>query len=108
MVENDRGHARIRRRGDEFQYTAVSGDPLELGRLEQGSKANFKTDKEWFEETAGHRYPDAVANVYKSVFTARETHRRRSSQHQRRFLLRLVTLRPLRASLCNPRQRHAS
>jgi hypothetical protein len=34
----------------------------------------FKTEKTWFEETAGHRYPDAVANVYKSVFTPRVKH----------------------------------
>jgi hypothetical protein len=70
VVENDRGQARIARRGDEFRYTAVSGDPLELGRLEHG----FKTDIEWFEKTAGHRYPDAVANVYKSVFSPRVKH----------------------------------
>jgi hypothetical protein len=77
VVENDRGHARIRRRGDEFQYTAVSGDPLELGSLEHGletDKDGFRTDKAWFEKTAGHRYPDAVANVYKSVFTPRVKH----------------------------------
>jgi hypothetical protein len=74
VVENDRGHARIQRRGDEFRYTAVSGDPLELGRLDHGFKANFKTDNEWFEKTAGHLYPDAVRNVYYSVFTPRVKH----------------------------------
>jgi hypothetical protein len=78
VVENDRGQARIACRGDEFQYTAVSGDPLELGHLGHGFKTDndngFKTDRAWFEETAGHRYPDAVANVYKSVFTPRVKH----------------------------------
>lgn len=77
VVENDRGQARIQRRGDEFKYTAVSGDPLELGHLGHGFETDehgFKTDKEWFEKTAGHRYPDAVANVYKSVFTPRVKH----------------------------------
>ena len=67
VVENDRGQARIACRGEEFRYTAVSGDPLELGRLDHGFKTDrehgFKTDKRWFEVTAGHRYPDAVGNV---------------------------------------------
>ena len=70
VVENDRGRARIQRRGDEYEYTAGSGDPLELGSLDHG----FKTDKAWFDQTAGHRYPDAVPNVYKSVFTPRVKH----------------------------------
>ena len=70
VVENDRGRARIARRGDEFGYNAISGDPLELGRLDHG----FKTGEAWFAETAGHSYPDAVANVYKSVFTPRVKH----------------------------------
>jgi hypothetical protein len=74
VVESDRGQARIARRGDEFRYTAVSGDPLELGRLGGEFKSDFKTEKDWFEKTAGHRYPDAVANVYKSVFTPRVKH----------------------------------
>jgi hypothetical protein len=74
VVENDRGQARIERRGDEFRYNAVNGDPLELGRLGGEFKTDFKAEKEWFEKTAGHRYPDAVANVYKSVFTPRVKH----------------------------------
>jgi hypothetical protein len=43
---------------------------VDSGRLGHG----FKTEKAWFAETAGHRYPDAVANVYKSVFTPRVKH----------------------------------
>jgi hypothetical protein len=78
VVESDRGQARIERRGDEFRYTAVSGDPLELGQLGHGFKTDkehgFKTEVEWFDKTAGHRYPDAVANVYKSVFSPRVKH----------------------------------
>jgi hypothetical protein len=34
----------------------------------------FATDKDWFEQTAGHRYPDALANIYKSLFTPRVKH----------------------------------
>jgi hypothetical protein len=72
VIESDRGQARIEyRRGDaSYQYLTVSGDPLELGRLHSG----FATDKEWLEKTAGHRYPDAVANIYKSLFTSRVEH----------------------------------
>lgn len=70
VVESARGQARIASEGDGFRYVNVSGDPLELGQLGHG----FKTDKTWFEETAGHRYPDAVANVYKSVFSPRVKH----------------------------------
>jgi hypothetical protein len=33
-----------------------------------------KTDKAWFAETAGHKYPDAVPNIYKSLFTPRVQH----------------------------------
>ena len=33
--------------------------------------SGFATDAEWFERTAGHRYPDALANIYKSLFTTR-------------------------------------
>lgn len=70
VVESERGKARIKRDGDGYEYVEATGDPLELGRLEKG----FKTDKEWFEQTAAHRYPDAVVNIYKSLFTARVKH----------------------------------
>ena len=48
----------------------MSGDPLELASF----VGELKTDKEWFEKTAGHRYPDAVPNIYKSLFTSRVKH----------------------------------
>ncbi|HET9479057.1 MAG TPA: alkaline phosphatase family protein [Pyrinomonadaceae bacterium] len=70
VVESDRGRARIESQGESFKYSVVTGDPLELSRFGEG----FKTDKEWFEQTAGHRYPDAVPNIYKSVFTPRVQH----------------------------------
>ena len=70
VIESDRGQARIAHQSDKLQYVVVSGDPLELGRLDHG----FKTDKAWFAETAGHKYPDAVPNIYKSLFTPRVQH----------------------------------
>ena len=70
VVESDRGQARIQHHSEGYQYTQVTGDPLELGFLKHG----FATDQEWFGQTAGHRYPDAVANIYKSLFTSRVKH----------------------------------
>jgi hypothetical protein len=66
VVESERGRARI----ENLRYVIETGDSLELGRLGQGSK----TDKEWFEATASHKYPDAVPNIYKSLFSARVQH----------------------------------
>lgn len=70
VVESDRGQARIESQQESFKYVTATGDPLELGHFGEG----FKTDKEWFAETAGHRYPDAVPNIYKSLFTPRVQH----------------------------------
>ena len=69
-LESDHGRARIECEADSFRYLNVSGDPLELA----GFGSGFATDKEWFEKTAGHRYPDAVPNIYKSLFTSRVKH----------------------------------
>jgi hypothetical protein len=82
VIESDRGRARIKSDGESFQYLNETGDPLVLGRLDQGFKTDrqfkteteFKTDEEWFAQTAGHKYPDAVPNIYKSLFTPRVQH----------------------------------
>ena len=66
VVESGRGRARI----ETSKYVTESGDPLELGQWAGG----FKTDEEWFLLTASHKYPDAVPNVYKSLFSARVQH----------------------------------
>ena len=70
VIESERGRARVQREGEAYQYLLHTGDPLELGSFEHG----FKTDKEWFEKTAGHKYPDAVVNIYKSLCTPRVKH----------------------------------
>jgi hypothetical protein len=83
VIESDRGQARIQSEGDGFKYLTATGDPLALGALGQGSQTEeidgfktdaFKTDHAWFAATAGHKYPDAVANIYKSLFTPRVQH----------------------------------
>jgi hypothetical protein len=70
VIESDRGSARIESSDEGLKYIVGSGDPLALGRFGEG----FKTDKTWFEETASHTYPDAVPNIYKSLFTPRVQH----------------------------------
>lgn len=72
VIESARGQARIEHQTDtgSYRYVTVSGDPLELGSFDNG----FSTDAVWFERTAGHRYPDAVVNIYKSLFTPRVKH----------------------------------
>jgi hypothetical protein len=70
VIESDRGQARIESQEESLRYVAATGDPLALGHLDQG----FKTDKGWLAETAGHNYPDAVPNIYKSLFTTRVQH----------------------------------
>jgi hypothetical protein len=81
LLETSRGRARIERREDRYRYVNTNGDPLELestikslrdeGKLdEQG----FAADSVWFEHTSGHRYPDALANIYASLFSPRVKH----------------------------------
>ena len=72
MVESARGQARIEFEPatDSYRYVIVSGDPLQLGSFPN----TFASDAIWFERTAGHRYPNAVANIYKSLFTPRVKH----------------------------------
>lgn len=48
----------------------ATGDPLELSTFANG----FVTEEVWFEQTAGHRYPNALPNIYKSLFTSRVKH----------------------------------
>jgi len=72
VIESARGRARIEYKAatDSYRYVIVSGDPLQLSSFPD----TFATDAVWFERTAGHRYPNAVANVYKSLFTPRVQH----------------------------------
>ncbi|HEU4507139.1 MAG TPA: alkaline phosphatase family protein [Pyrinomonadaceae bacterium] len=72
VIESARGRARIEHDAatDSYRYTMTSGDPLELARFGN----DFATDATWFERTAGHRYPNALANIYKSLFSPRVMH----------------------------------
>jgi hypothetical protein len=72
VVESERGQARIEHAPatNSYRYVKVSGDPLDLNRFQNG----FATDATWFAQTTTHRYPDALANIYKSLFTTRVKH----------------------------------
>ncbi|HWF87409.1 MAG TPA: alkaline phosphatase family protein [Pyrinomonadaceae bacterium] len=72
VVESARGQARIEYEpaSDSYRYVIVTGDPLQLASFGD----SFATDATWFERTAAHRYPNAVANIYKSLFTPRVKH----------------------------------
>ena len=72
VVESAHGRARVEYDAamDSYRYVMMSGDPLELTSFPDG----FATDAEWFQRTAGHRYPNTLANIYKSLFTSRVKH----------------------------------
>ena len=72
VIESARGQARIEHDAatDSYRYVMVSGDPLQLSSFAD----TFADDATWFERTAGHRYPNALANIYKSIFTPRVKH----------------------------------
>ena len=72
VLESERGRARIEYdpTSESYRYVPASGDPLELGAFDNG----FATEDVWFERTAGHRYPNALPNIYKSLFTPRVKH----------------------------------
>src|SRR5215217_3856026 len=72
VVESARGGARIEYAPatDSYRYVIVTGDPLQLSAFPDTSAS----DATWFERTAGHRYPNALANIYKSLFTPRVKH----------------------------------
>jgi type I phosphodiesterase/nucleotide pyrophosphatase len=72
VIESTCGRARIEHETatDSYRYVTVAGDPLDLHSFPD----TFATDATWFERTAGHRYPNAVANIYKSLFTPRVKH----------------------------------
>ena len=72
MLESERGRARIEYQPatESYRYVMLRGDPLEL----KDHADSFAPESIWFERTAGHRYPNALPNIYKSLFTPRVKH----------------------------------
>ncbi len=80
-----RGAARIHRVQNahaRFRYESINGgDPLRLapaiGALAATGELDaegYATDAAWFAQTAGHDYPDALANLYQSLHAPRVRH----------------------------------
>ncbi len=85
VVKGGAGSARIHRaeRGGEtfYRYEQLDGDPLglasvvlSLGAEGRFDEAGYARDADWLARTWGHTYPDALANVYGSVFAPRVRH----------------------------------
>jgi hypothetical protein len=82
VLRSSRGQARIERNeGDRFRYLASTGDPLQLQPTIQTLQAEGKMDDQgfvaradWFDKTNHASYPNAIANVYSSLHTARVKH----------------------------------
>jgi hypothetical protein len=86
MVKGARGGARIHRRvsdetGTSYRYEQITGDPLELApainQLREDcllDQTGYAPDTAWYERTASHIYPDALANLYKALYAPRVGH----------------------------------
>lgn len=85
-VKGAGGVARIHRQqtgeGLRFRYEQIeAGDPLQLAPLMSALSADgklghdgFASDQDWYARTAGHLYPDALANLYSSLNATRVGH----------------------------------
>jgi hypothetical protein len=80
-----RGAARIHRyengSGVKYRYEQLTGDPLQLAEAVRGLETEgqldaqgFAPDHAWYERTAGHIYPDALSNLYQSLYEPRVHH----------------------------------
>jgi hypothetical protein len=86
VVRGARGAARIERKetteGETlYRYEQLDGDPLQLRSVLDALKgegkvgdAGFALDSEWLARTAAHTYPDALANLYDSLYAPRVRH----------------------------------
>lgn len=85
IVKGAGGAARISRRKDEratlYRYEQLTGDPLQLAPVVRTlteenllDQNGFATDDAWYARTAGHIYPDALANIYDSLHAPRVGH----------------------------------
>jgi hypothetical protein len=84
-VKGSRGTARIHRQEDDggssYRYEVIDGDPLRLAPVVSSLRQagllaadGYANEAVWSEHTAGHTYPDALANLYTSLLTSRVRH----------------------------------
>lgn len=85
VVKGARGAARIGRRNDErgavYRYEQLTGDPLGLATIVRSlaeenllDQNGYAPDEVWYERTAAHIYPDALANLFESLHAPRVGH----------------------------------
>ena len=84
VVRGARGAARITREQNgraRYRYEQLTGDPLALDAVQRALSASgeldargFAPDAAWYALTAGHTYPDALANLYASLHAPRVRH----------------------------------
>ena len=64
------GEATIERRGDEYRYVAMKGDPLDLVSItphQQNGADGFIKDEDWFALTRAGARPDVVRRIFEGV-----------------------------------------
>ena len=84
VVHGARGTARISREANgsaRYSYEQLTGDPLQLAEAQRTLRERgeldargYAADAAWLAETAGHIYPDALANLYASLHAPRVRH----------------------------------
>ena len=85
MLRGASGAARIERHESggqlKYRYEQIEGDPLQLAATVrklsddgQMDAEGFAPDRVWYERTAAHIYPDALSNLYQSLYEPRVHH----------------------------------
>ncbi|HEY8226732.1 MAG TPA: alkaline phosphatase family protein, partial [Pyrinomonadaceae bacterium] len=85
MVTSRQGEARIQKRETPetkakwYRYDPTTGDPLKLNPIAASLKDHvasdgFAPDSVWYSMTKPHEYPDALNNIYSSLFLPRVKH----------------------------------
>jgi hypothetical protein len=85
MLRGERGSARIHHYenggGGKYRYEQLGGDPLQLAEVARSlaseglmDERGFAPDAVWYERTSSHLYPDALANMYRSIHEPRVHH----------------------------------
>ena len=84
VVRGARGTARVRCEMNghtRYSYEKLTGDPLQLAGVQRAlydagelDARGFASDTSWYAQTAGHMYPDALANLFQSLHAPRVRH----------------------------------
>jgi hypothetical protein len=85
LLRGASGAARIHRYENgghlKYRYEQIEGDPLQLAATVrklsddgQMDAQGFAPDQVWYEHTAAHIYPDALSNLYQSLYEPRVHH----------------------------------